>query len=119
MTINPNLEIVLPTIELIEKEEKSTGEKIENTEDTEPKNYYKLTGLAYFKNNKLKGYLTTEESRNYNIITNNIKNTIITYECQKDKYLTTEITSSKSNIDISNNFINISIKLTGNLNESL
>ena len=119
MTINPNLEIVLPTIELIEKEEKSTGEKIENTEDTEPKNYYKLTGLAFFKNNKLKGYLTTEESRNYNIITNNIKNTIITYECQKDKYLTTEITSSKSNIDISNNFINISIKLTGNLNESL
>ena len=111
MTINPNLEIVLPTIELIEKEEKSTGEKIENTEDTEPKNYYKLTGLAYFKNNKLKGYLTTEESRNYNIITNNIKNTIITYECQKDKYLTTEITSSKSNIDISNNFINISIIL--------
>ena len=119
MTKNPNLEIVLPSIELIEKEKKTEGEKIENTENTTPKNYYKLTGLAYFKNNKLKGYLSTEESKNYNIITNNIKNTIITYECQKNKYLTTEITSSKSKIKIDNNNIYILVNLTGNINESL
>lgn len=119
MTKNPNLEIVLPAIELVEKEQESEGDKIENTENTSPKNYYKLTGLAYFKNNKLKGYLSSEEAKNYNIITNNIKNTIITYECQKDKYLTAEIISSKSKTKISNNIISISVNLTGNINESL
>jgi len=116
MNLNPNLEIILPSIEAINYDEK--GETTENTESTKVKTMYKLDGLAVFKDNKLQGYLTNEESITYNIIQNNIKNTIITYECEKDKYLTIETIKSESKIKTKNKEINIDIKLSGNINES-
>lgn len=166
MNLNPNLEIVLPTIELVKdtptedkniNEEKNNNEDInankdkdnnenndknksnnsedknnksnqeenesdgtsnKNTEKTEVKNKYLLGGYAIFKNNKLVGYLNNKESINYNIITNNIKNTIITYECSKNKYLAIEITDSSSSIKTKNNKVSIDINLKGNINES-
>ena len=144
MNLNPNLEIVLPTIELVKdtptedkniNEEKNNNEDInnnksnqeendsnstsnKNTEKTEIKNKYLLGGYAIFKNNKLVGYLNNKESINYNIITNNIKNTIITYECSKNKYLAIEITDSSSSIKTKNNKVSIDINLKGNINES-
>ena len=175
MNLNPNLEIVLPTIELVkdtptedknineskdnnedvnankdkdnndnnkdknakenndknksnnseDKNNKSNQEENEsdstsnkNTEKTEVKDKYLLGGYAIFKNNKLVGYLNNKESINYNILTNNIKNTIITYECSKNKYLAVEITDSKSSIKTKNNKVSININLKGNINES-
>lgn len=166
MNLNPNQEIVLPTIELVKdtptedkniNEEKNNNEDInankdkdnnenndknksnnsedknnksnqeenesdgtsnKNTEKTEIKNKYLLGGYAIFKNNKLVGYLNNKESINYNIITNNIKNTIITYECSKNKYLAIEITDSSSSIKTKNNKVSININLKGNINES-
>lgn len=166
MNLNPNQEIVLPTIELVkdtptedknineeknnnedinankdkdnnenndknksnnsedknnksnQKENESDGTSNKNTEKTEIKNKYLLGGYAIFKNNKLIGYLNNKESINYNIITNNIKNTIITYECSKNKYLAIEITDSSSSIKTKNNKVSIDINLKGNINES-
>lgn len=166
MNLNPNLEIVLPTIELVKdtptedkniNEEKNNNEDInankdkdnnenndknksnnsedknnksnqeenesdgtsnKNTEKTEVKDKYLLGGYAIFKNNKLIGYLNNKESINYNILTNNIKNTIITYECSKNKYLAIEITDSSSSIKTKNNKVSIDINLKGNINES-
>lgn len=149
MNLNPNLEIVLPTIELVKDtptedknvdEEKNNNEDVnankdksnksnreendsdstsnKNTEKTEVKDKYLLGGYAIFKNNKLVGYLNNKESINYNILTNNIKNTIITYECSKNKYLAIEITDSGSSIKTKNNKVSININLKGNINES-
>ena len=149
MNLNPNLEIVLPTIELVKDtptedknidEEKNNNEDVnankdksnksnreendsdstsnKNTEKTEVKDKYLLGGYAIFKNNKLVGYLNNKESINYNILTNNIKNTIITYECSKNKYLAIEITDSSSSIKTKNNKVSIDINLKGNINES-
>ena len=174
MNLNPNLEIVLPTIELVkdthtedknineskdnnedvnankdknkdndkntsenndknknnnnseeDKNNKSNQEESDsdsisnkNTEKTEVKDKYFLGGYAIFKNNKLVGYLNNKESINYNIITNNIKNTIITYECSKNKYLAIEITDNSSSIKTKNNKVSININLKGNINES-
>ena len=166
MNLNPNQEIVLPTIELIkdtptedknineskynnddvnankdkdnndnndknksnnsedknnksnQEENESDGTSNKNTEKTEVKDKYLLGGYAIFKNNKLVGYLNNKESINYNILTNNIKNTIITYECSKNKYLAVEITDSKSSIKTKNNKVSININLKGNINES-
>lgn len=149
MNLNPNLEIVLPTIELVKDtptedknidEEKNNNEDVnankdksnksnreendsdstsnKNTEKTEVKDKYLLGGYTIFKNNKLVGYLNNKESINYNILTNNIKNTIITYECSKNKYLAIEITDSSSSIKTKNNKVSIDIKLKGNINES-
>lgn len=166
MNLNPNQEIVLPTIELIkdthtedkninesednnddvnankdkdnndnndknksnnsedknnkfnQEENESDGTSNKNTEKTEVKDKYLLGGYAIFKNNKLVGYLNNKESINYNILTNNIKNTIITYECSKNKYLAVEITDSNSSIKTKNNKVSININLKGNINES-
>lgn len=140
MNINPNLEIVLPSIELVKdtptkdkynqkenSKNKSSNNPIQesedetsnkNTESTEVKSKYILGGYAIFKNNHLLGYLSNEESIHYNILNNSIKNTIITYECSKDKYLAIEITESKSSIKTKNNNVFITINLKGNINES-
>ena len=102
MIVNPNTEIILPSI------------KIKNNQESE----YNLDNLAIFKNNKLLGYLTKDESITYNIIKNNNINNIITYECDKDKYISLEIVSSKSKIIPKDNTINIHIKLTTSINET-
>lgn len=115
MILDPNLEIVLPTIKIIN--DSKEGEKIENIEKTKIDTKYQLDGLAIFKDNKLIGYLNEEESKTYNILKNKINNTIITTKCNNDKYMTTEIIDSKSDIKFEKNKINIKLKLSGNLNE--
>ena len=116
MYLNPHTEIILPSIELVKKENNS--DKLENIEKTEITSMYKLGPLTVFKNNQLIGYLTPEESFTYNLITNKIQNSIITYECSKFKYLSLEIINNKSTITTKNEKINIDISITGTINES-
>ena len=113
--LDKNSEIVLPSIKLIN--DSKEGENIENTEETKVNTKYELSNLAIFKDDKLIGYLNEEQSKNYNILQNKINNTILTYECDKDKYMSVEIIDSQSSIDVSNKKANIEVKLSGNLNE--
>ena len=115
MILNPNKELILPSIKL--DNENETTDKLENIEKAKPNSKYILDNLAIFKDNKLLGYLTKEESITYNIIKNNTKNTIITYPCNNN-YMSIEILSSNSNIIPKNNKINININLTGTINET-
>lgn len=115
MSLNPNLEIILPSIKAT-KEEK--GDTTENTESTKVKSIYKLSGLGIFKNNKLIGYLNEEESLTYNILKNEIQNAILTYECEKDKYIVLETINNNSKISIKNKEINIELNISGNINET-
>ena len=116
MNLNKNLEIILPSIEAVDYNEKS--ETTENTESTKIKSLYKLGNLAIFKDNKLQGYLTEDESISYNIIKNKAKAILITYECEKNKYMTIEATDIKSKINTKNKEININVEMTGNINET-
>lgn len=121
MEINPNLEIVLPSIESVKENQDNKDDKSDttkNTESTKLKTMYKLKGLAIFKENKLQGYLSEDESITYNLITNNIQNTLITYECEKNKYITLEATKNKSKITTKNKEININLNIEGTINES-
>ena len=113
--LDENSEIVLPSIKLIN--DSKEGENIENTEETKVNTKYELSNLAIFKDDKLIGYLDEEQSKTYNILQNKINNTILTYECDKDKYMSVEIIDSKSSMDVSNKKANIEVKLSGNLNE--
>ncbi len=97
-SINPNKEIVVPSIE--------------KNNDT-----YRLSGLAIFKDNKLIDYLTNDESITYNIIKNNTNSNILTYECNDNKYLTVELIKGSSIIKPKNNKIDIGVKLDVALNE--
>ena len=116
MYLNPNTEIILPSIELTK--EKNNNNTIEDIKKTEITSTYKLGPLAIFKDNKLLDYLTNEESITYNLIKNKIKNSIITYECSKSKYLSLEIIKSKSTITTKNKEINIDIDIEATINES-
>lgn len=117
--LNPNLEIIVPSIELLNYKEES--QKTESVEKTQTETKYKLSGLSVFKDNKLLGYLTEDESLSYNIINNKIKNAIINYECDKEnkKYIAIEVinTSSKISFSKEDKSIKIDISIKANLNE--
>ena len=116
MIINLNTELILPSIR-IENDNEET-DKLENIEETKPNSKYTLDTLAIFKNNKLIGYLTKNESITYNIIKNNIENTIITYSCNNTDYMSIEILSSNSKIIPKDDHIDININLKGTINET-
>ena len=117
MHLNKNLEIIIPSIEAIEYKEEAQSTK--NTENTKIESLYKLGNLAIFKNNKLQGYLTEDESISYNIIKNKAKSILITYECEDNKYMTIEATDIKSEITTKNKEITINSKMTGNISETM
>lgn len=117
MNLNKNLEIILPSINAKNIDKKS--ESTENTQNTKVESLYELETLSIFKDNKLKGYLTRDESIAYNLIKNKAKSILITNECEKDKYMTVEATDIKSDISTKNKEINIKVKMTGNINETM
>ena len=111
MYLNPNLEIVLPTIEIIGEDTK--GDDIDNLKHTDPKTDYKLTGLAVFKENKILTTLKDKEAIVYNIITNNINNTILKYECEKDKYIANKISEISTSTEIEPKTNKLKLKING------
>ena len=117
MNMDKHLEIVLPSIETVDYNEKS--DTTENTEKTKIESMYKLSNLAIFKDAKLLGYLTEDESITYNIIKEKTPTTLVTYECEKDKYMTVEMTKIKPNISTKNKKINIKLEMSGNVNETM
>lgn len=114
--LNPNKEIILPTIKVIG--EKKDEDKIENTQESETKTNYEIKGISIYKGNKVKGYLTNEQTKAFNYISNNLKNSIYVYKCSEDKYVTLEIINAKADTSIKENNVNIKIKIKANINEN-
>ena len=80
-------ELVMPTIRVEEQKEEQisqtsqgeqNGEKSEESSQSSKKIY--VDTLAYFKDNKLQGYLTEEESRVYTILRNEFKSGVVEVE---------------------------------------
>ena len=115
MRLNPNREIIMPSIILENKS--GIEDKIENTDKTTIDSMYKIGGLAIFKDNKLVGYLSNKESITYNIVMGAVENTIVPYECAKDKYISLEMIDNKTKINIKNKIIYIDIKQSFTINE--
>lgn len=115
--LDDNKELVLPTIYMEGNYEKGKNEEILKETDTETKIF--LGNMAVFKAEKLLGYLTKEESITVNLIKNEINDTLITYECAKNKYTTSEITLDKTDIkiDLEKLSVTINIKGTGTIAE--
>ena len=115
--LDENKELVLPTIYMEGNYEEGKNEEILKETDTETKIF--LGNMAIFKDEKLLGYLTKEESITVNLLKNEIKDTLITYECAKDKYTTSEITLDKTDIkiDIKKKKVTINLKGSGTLAE--
>jgi len=109
-------DLVLPVVK-VNKNSKD-GNTMDNTSSSQVKESYQLDNLAVFKDNKLVGYLDKNESLGYNYIKNNIKNTVLSYECGKNEIITLEIVSSNTKISSKKNKFKIEIEVLGNINES-
>lgn len=111
--ISKTKEIILPTIVVLGKD----GNKKDNLESSIPESLISLSETAYFRDNKLVGYLDKKQTIYYNLVKNALKTSIISYECDKDKFVTFEIIENKTDIDIVKNKpeLNIKVQAKGNL----
>lgn len=115
--LNPRKEIVLPSI-ILEGNE-TIGETTDNVESSLPSANNMISNLTVFKDNKLIGTLTEKESLAYNIITNKSETYLINNSYGKDKYIITEVISSKTKLepDIKKKKITINITGTSSISE--
>lgn len=111
--ISKTKEIILPTVMVLGKD----GNKKDNLESSIPESLISLNETAYFRDNKLVGYLDKKQTIYYNLVKNALKTSIISYECDKDKFVTFEIIENKTDIDIVKNKpeVNIKVQAKGNL----
>lgn len=112
--LNNKMEISLPTVSIVGSE--NHGEKLDNIEDSAPETKIILSETGVFEDDKLLGYLNSEESIYLSIIKNVLKNTIITYECDKDKYMSLEIVGLKTKLNTKNNSLDIDINVKSEAN---
>lgn len=117
--ITKTKEMVLPVITIDGEIDKSSSSK--NLESSIPESLLKIDGMALFKSNNLAFYLDSDDSIYFNLSKNGIDVTIINYECDKDKYVTIEILDGKSDIKITKNKpeVTIKVKTKGNLTSSM
>ena len=110
--LNPNKELVLPVISL--KGNQKEGEEKENISDTTNKANPYLSGMAIFKNNQLKGYLTEKEELTYNMLTNEAKNFFIRTNNKDNQYVVHKIIRFSSKMEFNKKAKEIEITLKGN-----
>lgn len=97
---------ILPSIVLLGDEK--DGSKDESLQKTIPDAMLKLSTVGLFKNDKLMGYATKDESRGINIIKNNIEEMNLYLKCDKNN-MTIKILQSKTKTKL--NLDNTNIKL--------
>ncbi|WP_066187939.1 Ger(x)C family spore germination protein [Gracilibacillus timonensis] len=74
------------------------GPKIENAESGTAPTKLLLDGIGVFSDDKLQGWLSTNEGKGYNFITDNITSTSIQTNCGESGKLALEVTSSKTKL---------------------
>lgn len=107
--LNPNKEIILPSVTL--KGKMKGSDKIDNIEQSDSSTKVVLSQMAIFKDDKMIGYLDDKQSIALSFIKGKINNTIIKYKCNGG-YVVVETTNSKSSINVDNKG-NFRIKISG------
>ncbi|MGG3800949.1 Ger(x)C family spore germination protein [Metabacillus fastidiosus] len=93
----------------------AVGKSVENNKEVVPPANFVLDGLAVFKDDKLAGMMSVEDTRNY-LWTQNLKRTILTASCEQDnRYIDVHIVSSKTekNVQYKNGRLYINLKIDG------
>lgn len=100
----------LPTLSIVGDPQK--GHDIKNVQTPDPFAILKYGELGIFKKDKLVGYFTEDESKGYNYIKNNVKNTIGVLSCKKEGKVSVEIMSVKTDVKAKVNNSVPSIEIT-------
>lgn len=116
---NSEQEAIIPSI-MITGEVKD-GENMENIKESDPDTKLKFGTLGYFKDSKLKGYLSSDESTGYNFLAKTQNETYINVKCDDKNYATIRVSTSdlKETLSFKNNKPKVSInaKVTADLLE--
>lgn len=115
--LNEKNDVVLPSIKI--SGDIKEGESSENIQKSSPNTKVILSGYSIFKGDKLKGYLSNQDSINLGFIRNKIENTIINYKCDSNNYMALEVVNSKTKVAASKSKPEITINIAGqaNINE--
>ncbi len=109
---------LISSVELIGNKEE--GKSLENIEDSVSETKVIISNAAYFKDGKLMGYITKDETKVYNMISNDLKNAIIQTKID-DIDLAFQILESKAKTDVSmedGSFkVKLAVDITANLTE--
>ncbi len=84
---------VLPSVEIVNEKSDSNSIDTLKTNDTAK---LKIGGISVFNNDKLVGWLSEDESKGYNYITDNVKNTITHVNYDENTKVTFEFTGVES-----------------------
>ncbi|WP_367379298.1 Ger(x)C family spore germination protein [Rossellomorea aquimaris] len=110
---------VLTGIEI--KGDPSIGNTVQNIEQIDPAAYLKYSGIAVFKRDRMVGWLDQEQSRGYNVLVDNVKNTVSNVQCPSEGELNLEVIQSKTKVKgkVENGTpkIDVSIEAEGNIGE--
>ena len=103
--INP----VLNSVTILGNKEEGTDTK--ELTNTIPQATIKIDTIGIFKEDKLIGWATLDESKGINLLSNNVENIYIKTKCE-DKYMMNHIENIKvkTNIDLDNNKVLVKIK---------
>lgn len=116
---NPMVEAIIPSVKIEGKVNK--GEKTDNIKESDPNTKLTFDTLGYFKNNKLKGYLSTNESVGYNFLANLPKESYVNVKCDDKNYATIRINNNnfkeKFYYDNKKTVVKVKIKVNADLLE--
>ena len=74
------------------------GESVDNMKKTHPDAIVVIDSMALFKGDKLVGFLSVEDTRNYLWTQNQIENTSISVPCGENRFAALRITDSKTKV---------------------
>lgn len=111
-------DVVITSVEVVGEEDE--GEKSESIKESDVKTKVLISDVAFFVDGKLKGYLSCEEAIVYNIIANDLKNSIITATVNESD-AAFEIIGSKCkiNVEMKDDLynVNLDVNIKANLSE--
>ncbi|CAG9608709.1 Ger(x)C family spore germination protein [Pseudoneobacillus rhizosphaerae] len=101
--------------------DKERGDTVSSLEQIKPAAVTKITGFAAFRNDKLVGWLTENESKGYNYIINNIKSTVGSIPCEDSGIIALDVkkikTDLKTNVKSGKPSITIKTNIEADLGE--
>ena len=94
--ISPGRQPVMTAVRIQGKPKK--GESVDNMKKTHPDAIVVIDSMALFKGEKLVGFLSVEDTRNYLWTQNQIENTSISVPCGENQFAALRITDSKTTV---------------------
>lgn len=110
--LDEHKEILLPTIRV--SGDIDYGDEKENLGKTNSTTDIEIGNMAIFKDNKMIGILSKDESITSNLINNTSKEILMNFKCDNEKYASAKVIISKTDVKINEKEYSVDIKIKGN-----